>query len=240
MGERVSLLEVRDVRAGYGDLQALWGVDLDVDEGEWVTLLGPAGAGKTTLMRTVAGTLHCTDGSIRFRGRDLEETPAHERVEAGMSLVPEGRRLFAGMTVLENLTAGAHVTRSPATVAERLDRVFDLFSALPDRRRQVVGTLSGGEQQMCAIGRALMSGPALLLVDELSLGLAPVLVDRLMEALGSIRDQGTTLFVVEQDVQTALRHADRGYVMRQGRIVRSGASDELLGDPSFEEAFLGR
>lgn len=235
----MSLLEVRGVQAGYGDLQALWGVDLGVDEGEWVTLLGLAGAGKTTLMKTLAGTLAPTSGTIRFRGRDLDGVASHERVALGMSLVPEGRRLFAGMTVVENLTAGAHATRSPATVAERLDRVFGLFPALRERRRQVVGTLSGGEQQMCAVGRALMSGPALLLVDELSLGLAPVLVDRLMEALAVIREQGTTLFIVEQDVRTALRHADRGYVMRQGKIVHGGSNRELLSDADFQEAFLG-
>jgi branched-chain amino acid transport system ATP-binding protein len=233
------MLEVRGLTASYGELQALWGVDLDVREGEWVTLLGPAGAGKTTFMRTVAGSLPVTGGSIHMDDRTLSPVPAHDRVRLGISLVPEGRHLFAGMTVSENLAAGSFITRSRTTMRERLDRVFDLFPILRDRRRQVVGTLSGGEQQMCAIGRGLMSGPRLLLVDEPSLGLAPVVVDRLLEALEAIQREGTTLLVVEQDVQAGLEHADRGYVMRRGEIVRAGTSAELLADPDFQEAFLG-
>jgi branched-chain amino acid transport system ATP-binding protein len=233
------MLEVRGLSAGYGGLRALWEVDLSVGAGEWVALLGPAGAGKTTLMRSIAGALVPTQGSVRLDGTDVTELPAHRRVRLGLSLVPEGRRLFSGMTVAENLSAGAFTVRSSAMTAQRLERVFDLFPVLLDRRKQQVGTLSGGEQQMCAIARALMTGPRLLLVDELSLGLAPLLVDRLFEALIAIRAEGTTLLIVEQDASTALTHADRGYVMTRGRIVQQGPGEELLADPGFKEALLG-
>jgi branched-chain amino acid transport system ATP-binding protein len=233
------MLEVRRVGSGYEGLQVLWDVDLTVAEGEWVALVGAAGAGKTTLMRTIAGSIEPAAGQVLFGGDDLAHVPAYERVKRGMSLVPEGRRLFRGMTVAENLTAGAFVARGRAAIAERLERVHALFPILAERRRQQVGTLSGGEQQMCAIGRALMSGPKLLLVDELSLGLAPVVVDELLDALVRIRGEGTTLLVVEQDVETSLAHADRGYVMRQGRIVSSGPSAELLDNPEFLREYLG-
>ncbi|HZD16757.1 MAG TPA: ABC transporter ATP-binding protein [Actinomycetota bacterium] len=233
------MLVVRDLTAAYGDLQALWGVDLEVREGEWVTMLGPAGAGKTTFMRTVAGAMPATGGTVTLNGLSLAEVPVHERVELGIALVPEGRRLFAGMTVTENLVAGAFARRSRDGIRGHLERVFDLFPALADRRRQQVGTLSGGEQQMCAIGRALMSRPTLLLVDEPSLGLAPMLADRVLEGLDAIRSEGTTLLLVEQDVQAGLEHADRGYVLRQGRIVLAGSSEELMADPDFQETFLG-
>jgi branched-chain amino acid transport system ATP-binding protein len=220
-------------------MQVLWEVDLEVGEGEWVALLGVAGAGKSTLMKTVAGLLPMVAGHLEYLGEDLTAVPAHLRVRRGISLVPEGRRLFAGMTVQENLVAGGFVLHSPRATDASLDRVYALFPALADRRRQVAGTLSGGEQQMCAIGRALMPGPRLLLVDELSLGLAPVIVDGLLEALSAIRTEGTTVLMVEQDVKAALTRADRGYVLRQGRIVKSGASDELLTDPEFQRDFLG-
>ncbi len=232
------MLEVRGVASGYHGLRVLSGVDLTVAEGEWVALVGAVGAGKTTLMRTIAGSLESLDGRVLFRGHDLANVPAHERVRRGMTLVPEGRRLFRGMTVLENLTAGAFVVRPRGAVAERLERVHELFPILAERARQQVGTLSGGEQQMCAIGRALMSDPKLLLIDELSLGLAPVVVDELLDALVRIRGN-TTLLVVEQDVETSLAFADRAYLLRHGSIVMSGVGAALLADAGFNREYLG-
>ena len=233
------MLEVRGVSSGYDGLQVLSGVDLTVSEGEWVALAGAVGAGKTTLMRTIAGSLEAFAGHVLFGGDDLAHVPAHERVRRGMTLVPEGRRLFRGMTVLENLTAGAFIVRPRGAVRERLERVHELFPILAERSGQQVGTLSGGEQQMCAIGRALMSGPKLLLIDELSLGLAPVVVDELLDALVRIRAEGTTLLVVEQDVETSLTFADRAYLLRHGSIVMSGEGAALLADVSFKREYLG-
>jgi branched-chain amino acid transport system ATP-binding protein len=233
------MLEVRGVASGYEGLRVLSDVDLTVAEGEWVAVVGAVGAGKTTLMRTIAGALTPFEGRVLSRGHDLTRMPAHERVRLGMTLVPEGRRLFRGMTVRENLTAGAFLLRGRGAVAERLDRVHELFPVLADRAKQQVGTLSGGEQQMCAIGRALMSNPTLLLIDELSLGLAPVVVDDLLDALVRIREEGTTLLVVEQDVETSLAFADRAYLLRHGRIVMSGEGDALLADASFRREYLG-
>jgi branched-chain amino acid transport system ATP-binding protein len=232
------MLELRGIGAGYGALQVLWDVDLDVERGEWVALVGTAGAGKSTLLRTIAGSLEPLTGQVLLEGADLTHVPAYERVKLGMSLVPEGRRLFRGMTVAENLAAGAFVVPRKEA-AKRLARVHDLFPVLGERADQQVGTLSGGEQQMCAIGRALMAGPKLLLVDELSLGLAPLAVDALLAALVRIREEGTTLLVVEQDVETSLSYADRGYVLRHGRVVASGPSRRLLDDPGFLRDYLG-
>lgn len=233
------MLEVSGVGAGYEGLRVLSDVDLTVADGEWVALVGAVGAGKTTLMRTIAGALTPFEGRVLFRGHDLTRVPAHERVRRGITLVPEGRRLFRGMTVRENLTAGAFLVRPRAAVAERLDRIHELFPVLADRGDQQVGTLSGGEQQMCAIGRALMSDPKLLLIDELSLGLAPVVVDELLEGLVRIRGEGTTLLVVEQDVERSLGFADRGYLLRHGSIVMSGEGAALLADASFKREYLG-
>ena len=233
------MLELTGVASGYEGISVVSEIDLAVHDGEWVALVGAAGAGKTTLMRTIAGSIEPMSGEIRFGGADLANVPAHERVRRGISLVPEGRRLFSGMTVLENLTAGAFVARSREVVAQRLGRVYELFPILAERKTQQVGTLSGGEQQMCAIGRALMAEPKLLLIDELSLGLAPVVVDALLATLVRIRGQGTTLVVVEQDVETSLTYADRAYVLRHGRIVSSGSSAELLGSREFLRAYLG-
>jgi branched-chain amino acid transport system ATP-binding protein len=233
------MLEVRGLCSGYGELQILWDVDLTVGDGEWVALLGAVGAGKTTLMRTIAGSLPVVRGDIAVAEEDVTGMPAYDRVRRGLSLVPEGRRLFRGMTVSENLVAGAFTVRHRRVITERLARVHELFPILAERSRQQVGTLSGGEQQMCAIGRSLMSAPRLLLVDELSLGLAPVVVDDLIEALARIRAEGTALLVVEQDVELSLDYADRGYVLRQGRIVAGGPSAELLADESLQREYLG-
>jgi branched-chain amino acid transport system ATP-binding protein len=234
------MLEVRGLGAGYGQLQVLWEVSLEVHRGEWVSLVGSVGAGKTTLLHALAGLLPARTGAVLLEGRDVTAVRAEARVPLGMSLVPEGRRLYAGMTVAENLRMGAHTTRNRREVATRLQRMYELFPRLEQRHRQQVGTLSGGEQQMCAIARALMSEPRLLIIDELSLGLAPVIVDDLLETLVDIRSTGTTLLVVEQDVETALSYADRAYVLRQGRVVRRGTGQEvLLHDPGLRREYLG-
>ena len=233
------MLAVEGLSAARGGLQLLWDVDLEVPDGQWVSLIGSVGAGKTTLLHAIVGLLPVRSGTVRLGGNDVTHLPAEQRVALGMSLVPEGRRLFTGMTVSENIRMGAYTTRSRAVVAARADRMYAFFPRLAERRRQQVGTLSGGEQQMCAIARALMSEPRLLVVDELSLGLAPVVVDDLLEALVAIRAQGTAVLVVEQDVEAALSYADRAYVLRQGRVVRSGSGPELLADPDLQREYLG-
>jgi len=233
------MLELHGVSAGYGAANVLSDVDLEVRAGEWLAIVGAAAAGKTTLMSVIAGVLTPRTGSINLDGKDLASVPAFDRVRCGISLAPEGRRLFAGMTVRENLLMGAYAVDDRDDVDRQLETVLDLFPVLKERRKQVAGTLSGGEQQMCAIGRALMSGPRILLVDELSLGLAPVVVDELLAALTVVREAGTTLVVVEQDVRTSLTYADRAYVLRQGRVVGSGPGDEFLEDADFRRLFLG-
>jgi branched-chain amino acid transport system ATP-binding protein len=233
------MLMLKNVGSGYNPLQVLWDVELSVHEGEWLALLGPNGAGKSTLLKTIVGLLKPFHGEIWYRGKEISAVPVHEMVRLGIALVPEGRRLFAGMTVMENLKMGAFAQSDNGKITKQLQRVFDLFPVLKERKTQIVGTLSGGERQMCAIGRALMSRPRLLLVDELSLGLAPVVVDGLLETLIAIKQEGVTLLVVEQDVNTALVYADRGYVLREGRIVKSGAAKQLLEDPSIQKDYLG-
>ncbi len=234
-----ALLEATALRAGYGELEVVHGVDLRVEAGEWVALVGVAGAGKSTLMNAIAGTVPLRAGALRFAGADLAGRAAYERVRLGIALVPQGRRLFAGMSVEENLVAGGHVRPSRSAVADAAERAYALFPRLRERRRQTVGTLSGGEQQMCAIARALMAGPRLLLIDELSLGLAPIVVDDLLEALERIRRDGTALLVVEQDVDAALRYAARAYVMQLGTMVLSGASSEVRADSRFAASYMG-
>jgi branched-chain amino acid transport system ATP-binding protein len=231
-------LDVIGLASGYETLEVVRDVDLTVGENEWVALVGAVGAGKSALMRAIAGSLPTLRGRVVLDGADVTGLPAHERVRYGLALVPEGRRLFAGMTVAENLAAGAH-RASRRDAKSRLDRVLELFPLLAGRRGQQVGTLSGGEQQMCAIGRALMSAPAMLLVDELSLGLAPVAHDALLDGLVNVRADGTSLLVVDQDVETLLNHADRGYLLRNGRIVMSGDASALLEDSSFTHEYLG-
>ncbi len=233
------MLAVHHLGSGYKPLQILWDIELSVQEGEWLALLGPNGAGKSTLLKTIVGLLKPFQGEIWYLGKEISALPVHEMVRLGIALVPEGRRLFAGMTVRENLMMGAFSQNDNGKITAQLQRVFDLFPVLKEREKQVVGTLSGGERQMCAIGRALMSRPKLLLVDELSLGLAPVVVDGLLETLVAIKQEGVTLLVVEQDVNTALAYADRGYVLREGRIVKSGEAKQLLEDPSIQKDYLG-
>ncbi|MGQ9568122.1 MAG: ABC transporter ATP-binding protein [Anaerolineae bacterium] len=233
------MLQVSRLRAGYGEINVLWDVDLHVEPGEVVALVGSNGAGKTTLLMTLAGLLKARQGSIVFLGEDITALSAPERVRRGLALVPEGRQLFQGLTVEENLKLGAYARRDGKEVRESLERVYALFPELAERRRQLAGTLSGGEQQMCAIGRGLMSAPKLLLIDELSLGLAPVVVDRLKGTIADIRKAGVTVLVVEQDVQTAFEISNRGYVLETGHIVREGPSEALLADPRIKEAYIG-
>ena len=236
---RLPRLELADVEAAYGDVRALSGVSLSVRAGEIVALLGPNGAGKSTLLRTVAGLLRPRAGTIRWDGHDLTRVDAHRIVERGIALVPEGRRLFGSMTVAENLDLGAFAPRARATRAASLERVFALFPALAERRRQRVSALSGGQQQMVAVGRALMANPRLLMLDEPSLGIAPQLVRAILEVLVTINQTGVGILLVEQNVQAALALAHRGYVLETGRIVAHGAGAELLRDPHVRRAYLG-
>ncbi|MGV0735805.1 ABC transporter ATP-binding protein [Mycobacterium syngnathidarum] len=235
------LLEVRDVVVHYGRIKALHGVSLVVHEGELVTLLGSNGAGKTTMMRAISGLRPLTSGSIWFEGRDISRVKAHQRVIDGLIQAPEGRGVFPGMTVLENLEMGCY-GRKFATRAEhdeRLAWVFDTFPRLAERRSQVGGTLSGGEQQMLAIGRALMARPRVLLLDEPSMGLAPMVISQIFKIISGINAQGTTVLLVEQNAQQALSRSDRAYILETGDVTRSGDARELLADDSIRAAYLG-
>jgi branched-chain amino acid transport system ATP-binding protein len=234
-----SLLELAGVGAGYQALQVVWDVDLHVDAEEWLGLVGASGSGKTALVRTIAGLNVPFGGVVRFAGSDLASVAAHDRVWLGLAVVPEGRHLFAGMTVRENLMLGGFAVLDPAALGERIDEVHRLFPVLAERRDQIAGTLSGGEQQMCAIGRALMAQPKLLVVDELSAGLAPAVVETILDALLAIRRRGTALFVIDQDAGIALSFAHRAYVMRAGRIVMEGAATRVLSDPALQREYIG-
>jgi branched-chain amino acid transport system ATP-binding protein len=230
---------VRDLTAGYGGVPALHGVSLEVRSGEMVALLGANGAGKSTLLRAVSGLLRPSRGTVEFQGSAIERRPAHEIVRKGMAHVPEGRRLFGRLSVRDNLLLGAYGERDLVARDERLAQVHALFPVLADRRAQTASTLSGGEQQMLAIGRALMSRPSLLLLDEPSIGIAPKLVARIFEALVEINRRGVAILVVEQNVRAALLHVDRGYVLQTGRVVAEGASGDLLQGDLVRKAFLG-
>ncbi len=233
------MLEIRDLEAAYGDARALSGVTLSVGPGEIVALLGPNGAGKSTLLKTVAGLLRPRAGVIRWEGEDLRRVGAHAIVERGVAMVPEGRRLFGSMTVEENLELGAFARRARAARQATLERVYTLFPVLRERRRQVVRALSGGQQQMVAVGRALMTTPRLLMLDEPSLGIAPQLVRAILEALLEINRSGVAVFLVEQNVQAALTLAHRAYILESGRIVGEGRGADLLRDPHVRRAYLG-
>ncbi|SCL69577.1 amino acid/amide ABC transporter ATP-binding protein 2, HAAT family [Micromonospora citrea] len=233
------LLEIDDVSLLYGRIQALHGISLTVDEGEIVALIGANGAGKSTTMRAISGIRPVATGSIRFDGEDITKLRADLRVRRGLCQAPEGRGIFPGMTVLENLDMGAYTRRDRAGIAQDLDRVLGLFPRLAERRKQHGGTLSGGEQQMLAVGRALMSRPKLLLLDEPSMGLAPMLIQQIFDIIVEINQQGTTVLLVEQNAQQALARAHRAYVLETGRIVKSGTGAELLHDPAVKEAYLG-
>ena len=233
------LLDVAGVSLLYGRIQALHEVSLRVDEGEIVALIGANGAGKTTTMRAISGIRPVSTGRVVFAGEDITRLRADLRVVRGLCQAPEGRGIFPGMSVLENLEMGAYTRRDRPAIVADLERVFGLFPRLAERRRQAGGTLSGGEQQMLTIGRALMSRPRLLLLDEPSMGLAPMLIQQIFGIITEINEQGTTILLVEQNAQQALRRAHRAYVLETGRIVRSGTADELLHDPAVKEAYLG-
>ena len=233
------MLELRSVDAGYGSFQALFGVGLEVKAGEAVGVIGPNGAGKTTLMRVISGLIRPRSGSIVMEGTDVLATPPHRVVSLGIAHVPEHRRLFPRLSVEDNLKMGAYMPAARDKFAERLEFVFDLFPRMKERRHQMAGTMSGGEQQMCAIGRALMSSPKLLLLDEPSAGLAPVVVQQVFELVRRIRASGLTVLIVEQNVQQVLRIVDRAYLLEAGSIRASGTSAEVMGTDTIKQAYLG-
>ncbi|MCR5336908.1 MAG: ABC transporter ATP-binding protein [Synergistes sp.] len=234
-----ALLEVRDIHCSYDHVPVIHGVSLEVNSGEIVAILGANGAGKSTTMRTIAGLMHPTQGSVVFDGKDITKMPASASIKQGLSYVPEGRRLFAKLTVRENLELGAFTNADKNSVQERLEEMFELFPILKDRAGQTAETMSGGEQQMCAIARGLMSRPKLIMLDELSLGLQPSLVEKVFETVAEIRKRGVTILLVEQMVQEALEISDRGYVLQTGRVVYSGTAKELLDSEEVRKAYMG-
>lgn len=232
------LLEVRNLNAGYGEMPVLHEVNLKVYPAEIVALVGSNGAGKTTLLRALSRVLPCT-GDIVFNGRAMAQATADQAFAAGMVQVPEGRQLFDRMSVQDNLLMGAYRRKSKADVRQGLDKIYGMFPRLSERRHQLAGSMSGGEQQLCAVARALMAAPRLMMVDEMSLGLAPVIVEQLIDILVEIQRDGVTVLLVEQDIHLALSAADRGYVMETGRISRSGSARSLIDDPEVRRAYLG-
>jgi branched-chain amino acid transport system ATP-binding protein len=233
------MLEVQSVNAAYGDLPALWDTSLNVSQGEIVALIGPNGAGKTTLLRTIVGLHRPTFGKILLEGRPIHTLPAHEISALGITLVPEGRRLFGGMTVLENLQVGAHAARARKQFAQSLARVYEIFPMLADRKHVPASTLSGGQQQMVAIGRALMGVPRLLLLDEPSLGLAPLVVESIFEVIARVNREGVTVLLVEQNASAALELAHRAYILEDGRIVGQDTGAAMLANQQVRKAYLG-
>jgi branched-chain amino acid transport system ATP-binding protein len=235
----LAMLEVRNLHVHFGVIHALKGISLTVNDGEIVTLIGANGAGKTTTLRTISGLKKPTSGEIILDGVDITNASAQERVRIGISHVPEGRRVFSNMTVLENLELGAYLRKDKEEIAKDLKKVFDLFPVLSDRRKQLAGTLSGGEQQMLAIGRALMSRPKILLLDEPSMGLAPLLVQEIFNIIKDVNSNGTTVLLVEQNARMALQIAHRAYVIETGRIVLAGSGAELMESEEIKKAYLG-
>ena len=233
------MLTLENISVSYGAISALKGVSMHVEQGEVVTLIGANGAGKTTTLRTITGLLSPTEGRILFEEEEISGRPTHQLVARGISMSPEGRGVFANLTVRENLQMGAYLKKNKKEIAEDMERAFRMFPRLKERESQKAGTLSGGEQQMLAMARALMSRPRLLLLDEPSLGLAPLVVHTIFEAIDEIRGEGTTILLVEQNAHAALKHSDRAYVLETGRIVMEGPSKELAADPRIKEAYLG-
>ena len=233
-------LEIKDLRVFYGKIEAIKGISVTVNQGEIVTLIGANGAGKTTTLKTISGLRPVSSGSIIFDGQDISNVPAHKRVELGLSQSPEGRGIFPGMTVLENLEIGKYFRKERSTeMSEDLDKVYHLFPRLKERAKQAGGTLSGGEQQMLAIGRALMARPKLLLLDEPSMGLAPMMIQNIFNIITEINKLGTTILLVEQNAQQALQRAHRAYVLETGNVVKEAKASDLLNDPAVRAAYLG-
>ena len=235
----MALLEISGIDVFYGRVQAVRGASLEVDTGEVVALIGSNGAGKTTTLRTISGLIHPSRGTIKFNGKDITHTEPQKIVNLGICQSPEGRRLFARMSVLDNLRMGAYTRKNQADVARDMERVFELFPRLKERRNQIAGTLSGGEQQMCAMGRALMASPKVLMLDEPSLGLAPILVETIFNIVGEINSRGIPVLLVEQNAHKALEVAHRGYVLETGVIVQTGTGKELLESEEVQKAYLG-
>jgi len=233
------MLEVSNINCAYDGAPVIHDVSLEVGEGELVSIVGANGAGKSTIMRTIAGLMHPISGTIKFKGKDISRLPAHMIIREGISYVPEGRRLFAKLSVQENLELGAYIENSRVEIELRMDDIFELFPILKKRSTQIAETLSGGEQQMLAIARGMMSKPKLLMLDELSLGLMPALVEKVMEAVVNVNKKGTTILLVEQMVQEALEIAERGYVIQTGKIVHSGEAKELLESEEVRKAYMG-
>ncbi|WP_055481097.1 ABC transporter ATP-binding protein [Sphaerimonospora mesophila] len=234
-----AMLEVDDLRVAYGNILAVKGISFRVEQGQVVTLIGGNGAGKTTTLRTLSGLLHPVGGQIRFKGRRIDGMAAHKIVELGIAHSPEGRHIFPRMTIEENLLLGAYLRRDGAAIEQDVRRAYELFPVLGERRRQAAGTLSGGEQQMLAMGRAMMSRPELLMLDEPSMGLSPIMMQKIMETVAALKESGTTILLVEQNAQAALNLADRGYVLETGRIVLEDHGQALLGNDQVRKAYLG-
>lgn len=235
----MSMLEIKDLEVYYGAINALKGISFNVEQGEIIALIGANGAGKTTTLHTISGLLPAKHGSVLFNGKELTKTPAHKIVGMGMAHVPEGRRVFAQLSVYENLTLGAYTRKNKAEIAESLERVYDRFPRLKERRTQLAGTLSGGEQQMLAMGRALMSKPAIVLMDEPSMGLSPLYVNEIFDIIQEINKSGTTVLLVEQNAKKALSIANRAYVLETGNISLSGDAHELMDNEQVKKAYLG-
>ncbi|HEY3046451.1 MAG TPA: ABC transporter ATP-binding protein [Polaromonas sp.] len=234
-----TFLKVTGLKVAYGGIQAVKGVDLEVNEGELVTLIGSNGAGKTTTMKAITGTLPMLDGDIQYLGKSIKGRGAWDLVEEGLAMVPEGRGVFARMTITENLQMGAYIRNDKAGIAADIEKMFVLFPRLRERKDQLAGTLSGGEQQMLAMGRALMSRPKVLLLDEPSMGLSPIMVDKIFEVVRDVAAQGVTILLVEQNASRALGIANRGYVMESGNVTMNGDAQKLLSDPRVRAAYLG-
>ena len=235
----MAMLEVKDINVYYGMIHAIQGASFEVEQGDVVALIGANGAGKTTILHTVTGLLQAKRGSVIFEGKDITHTPAHKIVTLGMSHVPEGRRIFSQLSVYENLLMGAYTRKDKGEIAASFDRVYERFPRLKERRNQMAGTLSGGEQQMLAMGRALMSNPKILLLDEPSMGLSPLFVNEIFKIIEEVSAQGVTVLLVEQNAKKALAIANRAYVLETGKIVKAGDSHELMNDPSIKAAYLG-
>ena len=235
----MAMLEIKDLKVSYGMIQAIKGISFEVNKGEVIALIGANGAGKTTILHTITGLLNADSGSVTYEGKDITRMPGHKIVSLGIAHVPEGRRVFANMTVLQNLKLGAYTRKDKTEITETLEMVYTRFPRLKERKNQLAGTLSGGEQQMLAMGRALMSHPQIILMDEPSMGLSPIFVNEIFDIIEEVSKSGTTVLLVEQNAKKALSIADRAYVLETGNIVREGKASELLNNDSIKKAYLG-